>query len=258
MTETVELKNCPFCSNALSIIRDRDGDPLYAHPDSETCVLSGTSWDEDCFDVTAWNTRALSVSRPAVKGLEWEDLGDGKAFRAYLPFIGSVRVEPYGVCGWWEVLWSMPGQCDKLIPDVFDTPDEAKAAAQADYAQRILSALEARTSPPEPAQEGEPVAWRYSSGSGKEQWLVTTDQDLAYREHEQRNLVEPLYAATRPASGAKGPLVEAHAVKMRKALEGLVACWDDFRASGADYESAYNKLDEKWDAARAALTRSPE
>lgn len=78
-----------------------------------------------------------------VKPLEWVELNEGKAFRAILPVIGSIRIEPYGVCGWWEVLWSMPGQCDKLIPDVFDTPDEAKSAAQADYERRILSALEA-------------------------------------------------------------------------------------------------------------------
>lgn len=80
-----------------------------------------------------------------VRALEWEEIDDGKAFRAFLPIIGSVRVEPYGCCGWWEVLWSMPGQCDKLIPDVFDNPNDAKAAAQADYERRILAAL---TPPP--------------------------------------------------------------------------------------------------------------
>lgn len=79
--------------------------------------------------------------RAKVKPLEWDELNDGEAFRAFLPIIGSVRVEPYGCCGWWEVLWSMPGQCDKLIPDVFDNPDDAKAAAQADFERRILSAL---------------------------------------------------------------------------------------------------------------------
>lgn len=79
--------------------------------------------------------------RAEVKPLEWVDLGDGKAFRALLPIIGSIRVEPYGCCDWWEVLWSMPGQCDKLIPDVFDNPDDAKAAAQAAVDARILSAF---------------------------------------------------------------------------------------------------------------------
>lgn len=83
----------------------------------------------------------LCASGQQVRALEWDEIDDGKAFRALLPIIGSVRVEPYGCCGWWEVLWSMPGQCDKLIPDVFDNPDEAKAAAQADYERRILAAL---------------------------------------------------------------------------------------------------------------------
>ncbi|WP_288951558.1 hypothetical protein [uncultured Paracoccus sp.] len=91
----------------------------------------------------------LCASGQQVRALEWKDLGEGKSFRALLPIIGSVRVEPYGCCGWWEVLWSMPGQCDKLIPDVFDNPDDAKAAAQADYERRILAALT-----PAPQPEG--------------------------------------------------------------------------------------------------------
>ena len=84
------------------------------------------------------------TAQEAVQALDWVDLGDSKSFRALLPIIGSVRVEPYGCCGWWEVLWSMPGQCDKLIPDVFDNPDDAKAAAQADYERRILSQITTR------------------------------------------------------------------------------------------------------------------
>lgn len=90
----------------------------------------------------------LCASGQQVRALEWTDLGGG-SFRAFLPIFGSVRVEPYGCCDWWEVLWSMPGQCDKLIPDVFDNPDDAKAAAQAEYERRVLAALT-----PAPQPEG--------------------------------------------------------------------------------------------------------
>lgn len=47
----------------------------------------------------------------------------------------------------------------------------------------------------------EPVAWRYSSTPGPDGWTVTTGRELAYREHDNRNLVEPLYAS-RPTRNA--------------------------------------------------------
>ncbi|GHE82591.1 hypothetical protein GCM10019059_44970 [Camelimonas fluminis] len=98
------------------------------------------------------------VNAPRVRELVWTDLGNGTSFRALLPIIGSVRVEPYGCCGWWEVLWSMPGMCDKLIPDVFDNPEDAKAAAQSDYERRVLACLEPGRGwrdPSPPAAEGQ-------------------------------------------------------------------------------------------------------
>lgn len=108
-------------------------------------VIRTANWEYGITDADM--AKALTAAAPymsgvKVKQLEWGELNEGKTFRALLPIIGSIRVEPYGVCGWWEVLWSMPGQCDKLVPDVFDTPEEAKAAAQADYEKRVLSALE--------------------------------------------------------------------------------------------------------------------
>lgn len=109
---------------------------------SERCYECEGELTVTCLKCNSPTTTTPHMSEVKVKQLEWGELNEGKTFRALLPIIGSIRVEPYGVCGWWEVLWSMPGQCDKLVPDVFDTPEEAKAAAQADYEKRILSALE--------------------------------------------------------------------------------------------------------------------
>lgn len=62
------LLPCPFCLNELAVVRDYDGDPLYAHPDSENCVLSGSAWDKDTFEVAAWNRRPTSTDHIADAG----------------------------------------------------------------------------------------------------------------------------------------------------------------------------------------------
>lgn len=54
---SAELKPCPFCGSELVVTKDHRGDPLYAHLDSETCVLGALAWNSDCFSVAAWNTR---------------------------------------------------------------------------------------------------------------------------------------------------------------------------------------------------------
>lgn len=142
-----------------------------------------------------WSSRTKPLSSTGavkVKALEWAELNEGKVFRALLPVIGSIRIEPYGVCGWWEVLWSMPGQCDKLIPDVFDTPDEAKAAAQADYERRILSSLE--PTPPEGQQE--PVGWLHPTSK----WAHCEHDYVA--NHCRKNGPGPIPLYTRPSEQA--------------------------------------------------------
>lgn len=94
--------------------------------------------------------RAQGGVRVTVKPLEWEAIDGGNAFRAPAIIFGWIRIETYTMHSW-QVLWSVPGICNILLPSVFDTPDEAKAAAEADYRTRILSALE--------TEAVEPVAW---------------------------------------------------------------------------------------------------
>lgn len=87
-----------------------------------------------------------------VKALEWESIDGGNAFRAPALIFGWIRIETYTLHSW-QVQWSVPGICNLLMPNVFDSPSAAKAAAQADYERRILSALE----PAEQATDTEPV-----------------------------------------------------------------------------------------------------
>ena len=79
-----------------------------------------------------------------VKPLEWEDLGD-RCHRAKAPLFGSIRAEAYG-SGVYYVNWSVPGYCDTFVEGGFGSLKAAKAAAQADYERRILSALTPATS----------------------------------------------------------------------------------------------------------------
>lgn len=70
----------------------------------------------------------------------WKDLG-ADYWRASAPFFGSFRIEPCGNQGF-HVLWSVPGLCNRMIADLFTSVDAAKAAAQANYNSRILTAIQ--------------------------------------------------------------------------------------------------------------------
>jgi hypothetical protein len=76
-----------------------------------------------------------------VKPLEWESLDDtGRFWRAPAPLFGNIRVEAYGDP--YRIAYSVPGFSDTFTEGEFDTPEAAKAAAQADYTSRILAALD--------------------------------------------------------------------------------------------------------------------
>jgi hypothetical protein len=75
-----------------------------------------------------------------VKPLAWEKIGPHHA-KALLPLFGNIRVESWG--GPFQVVWSVPGMCDTFTAGKFESMDDAKSAAQSDYATRIISALAA-------------------------------------------------------------------------------------------------------------------
>jgi hypothetical protein len=89
---------------------------------------------------------ALPAAKPVVKvkPLVWEHLRN--SYRAPAPLFGHIRVESYST-DYWTVHWSVPGYTDLLIQGSFDTPEAAKAAAQADYEARILAALDVQPAP---------------------------------------------------------------------------------------------------------------
>ncbi len=79
--------------------------------------------------------------RAAVKPLKWQTLGHG-FWMATAPLFGRIRVDKYGVDEKpFDVSWSVPGYTDAFVSRAFEVADDAKAAAQAHYADRILSAL---------------------------------------------------------------------------------------------------------------------
>jgi hypothetical protein len=87
----------------------------------------------------AYRQARESADGVKVKPLVWEAISD-TSFRAKALMFGNVRVETYGAP--WVINWSAPGYCDTLIAGEFDTPEAAKAAAQAYYEARIKAALD--------------------------------------------------------------------------------------------------------------------
>ena len=130
-----------------------------------------------------------------VKALEWVEDMVGGGVKA-----GEYRVR----AGIWThgYYWTKD---DNEARTGFEDEDAAKAAAQADFNTRILSAL----SSPAHIGEDEVVAWRYSSGwvTGADMvklWLHTADPVLAAKEAASGNAVQPLYLRPSPSVPPQG------------------------------------------------------
>lgn len=106
---------------------------------SRDAALAALNWGDIYGDNAQAAIRALPAVQPVVKPLVWEQFGS--SYRAKAPLFGHIRIEDYA-SGKWAILWSAPGICDTFTPGGFDDPEAAKAAAQADYEHRILSALD--------------------------------------------------------------------------------------------------------------------
>lgn len=88
---------------------------------------------------------ALAAERVKVKPLEWE--GDGHWVKGDDEGWDEEAITPFG-CGY-SIEFGRYGEGDFIVNTTFDTRltgfdtlDEAKAAAQADYERRIMAALE--------------------------------------------------------------------------------------------------------------------
>jgi hypothetical protein len=141
--ENVKVEPCPFCG--LSLERhERRGFPIYEHPvvdDDYSCplvtyklVVGASKSDQE---IAAWNRRTPpSLAGGVAKPLTWAEHYEGSDFRGGSTDLARSILGTYQV--WGDGFWSnFHMQIDGLAGNI----DEAKAAAQADYNARILSAL---------------------------------------------------------------------------------------------------------------------
>ena len=148
-----ELKPCPFCGGEASISKDHDPDgngAFYAVKCRKCRAKSPEIYAVETCNIhfaqvrDAWNRRAdLAAVQPAqvrVKPLVWGKWGEAKG--------GGAKYSTYefGNNGLWNcVCYPHEAEQYRLARGV--TLDAAKAAAQADYAARILAAIEPQPDP---------------------------------------------------------------------------------------------------------------
>lgn len=135
-----ELLPCPFCSEAL--MQKPAAYPLhedyYEHPAGE-CILRGLMFVGQPEFIAAWNRRTIpEAAGGRVRGLEWGPPSGLGFYEATTPFGSYVIMSGLRdtTAKWW--FGQQPSDAGNRRASV----EEAKAAAQADYEQRIRSALE--------------------------------------------------------------------------------------------------------------------
>jgi len=150
--EAVQAAPCPRCASANVYIEpdERGSGSQWVFPvhiGCNDCGINLTCNEAETVEdaVSHWNERALPfLTGVKVKALEWkQEYGNYPAWRAYMPNFEAVidkgRARMYG-----EFPLRINGNMSK---EKFDTIEAAKAAAQADYEARTLSAIEAAPSP---------------------------------------------------------------------------------------------------------------
>ena len=124
-----ELKPCPFCGG--DEIHDLSGNEGIICRSCGVQVLSARTMS----DHAAWNRRAEGMA--TVKPLEWKEAGS-RVFRAASLVGRYTAIDRNPISEFPTPAWSRDGQGFAHGK----TLDEVKAAAQADYERRILSALQ--------------------------------------------------------------------------------------------------------------------
>jgi len=137
MTEVSELKPCPFCGDPMKHEHDAVG-----HIQQGDCVIGVNAWGGKNA-VERWNRRAAlaaalaAAPKPRVKALAWLKHPSAVAWRAET-LLGTYQV--------WAVsattTWLFDGFGGEKIDCQEKNIETAKAASQADYERRVLSALE--------------------------------------------------------------------------------------------------------------------
>ena len=131
MTDAPELKPCPFCGS--SNLKSGGDDKIVG-----TWCLDCQAVGPNQYGRHEWNTRA-DLAKPRVKPLVWDGPNCG---------IWDAGKRFHSDCAAYRIIWDL-GRNETYTAyfgnnrlGTFDTLEDAKAAAQADYEARVLACLE--------------------------------------------------------------------------------------------------------------------
>lgn len=145
MTETVELKACPWHGSPENLeVEDNGGGCFWVVCTLSGCGCEGPYAHSEAEARTAWNTRSDPAVRDRVKPLEWKRNSGASLWTEELIF--GVYYVLYDEADGWRAFRGQLLSFDTEAEIAFGSEAAVKAAAQADYEQRILSALEPLTS----------------------------------------------------------------------------------------------------------------
>lgn len=141
-----DLKPCPFCGSEASIFPSCDHSTAWVGGCSASngCPGQDAVWEDSEEEAYAvWNTRA-DLAKPRVKPLVWDKNPDEQEWYAKIAEVNGDTFERG-----YMILPSASGftlydgfASRRRVLAHFTLAPEAKAAAQADYERRILSAME--------------------------------------------------------------------------------------------------------------------
>lgn len=166
--EAVELKPCPFCaSRVLNQFKDDDNHIIECAQCG--CEIANTiAWKA----IAAWNRRQ-SPAGVGVKPLEWKPIGPADSDIEAETELGTYVISVDSVvAGRTHYLWvAGQGESEEHHSD-YTSMAEAKAAAQADYERRILSAIE----PAQAQGEGDDETYEIGKREGYEEAVQDIDR----------------------------------------------------------------------------------
>lgn len=190
-----------------------------------------------------------------VKPLEWSIWPeDGTACSEGQNPQRSFRERAIGVHGAYFLMWKDGAYSIKFglsgddLKGMWIEAALAKAAAQADYEARILSALSSTPPAPEPEAEGEAVAWRWRLKDRADKWRV---ENWKPRNSTEGLVVEPLY--TRPCSEAEIADLRAKLASAIKERDSWKGSFDDAHRALVSQEAETQAAEAKLDEMRQAL-----
>lgn len=230
-----DLNPCPFCGGAADFC---DTGVFWVR--CNECGADGQAGDTMEEAVSLWNRRAaLAVqTQQGVEGLGWHKPVQRNSLSRAENNLGVYRVwTHFEANGRW--FWSLDGY--EKVSGECASEEEAKAAAQSDYEQRIRSALV-----DVPAVESEPVAWQWEEDLINSGRYTLMWDDESPGEHPGIRNVTPLYAHPPRSLSNEGSELD----RFRSALLAIAHTFTEDSHGGTKSLPA----SEYQDMARAALS----